>query len=71
MPEKIEKNTYLRRRLLKSHYYDARKYWINMYLRRRQGKNTLVWFPKITINFWYSVKITLLWCPKILKKTRI
>ena len=54
---------------VKSWYYDAQKYWKKMYLRCRHGKITILMFPKNTDNIWFFAKITLLWCPKRLKKT--
>ena len=43
MPENVEKNTYLRRRLLKSPYYDAQKFWIKHVFKTSPRKhNTMV-----------------------------
>ena len=40
----------------------------NMYLRRHQGKITLLWFPKNTDKLCFFVKIKLSWRQKILQK---
>ena len=61
------RNTIIYDFLLKSNYYDARRYWKNMYVRRGQGKITLLWCPTNTDNLWFFVKI-IIWCPIILKK---
>ena len=36
----------------------------NMYLRRRQGKVTILWCQKNTDNLWFCIQVNLLWCPK-------
>ena len=43
----------------------------NMYLRRRQDKSSLLWYPKNTDNLEFYVKITLLCCPRILRKKHV
>ena len=86
MPKNIEKNMYLRRRqgkitllwcpkntdnlwfLFKSPYCDARKYWKKHVLKTSPVQNHFTMMPKKN-NLLFFLKVTLLWCPRILKKT--
>ena len=49
----------------KSQYYDATKNWKNV--SASQNQTTMV--PKKCRYFWFSIRIKILWCTKILKNT--
>ena len=56
---------------LKSHYYDAGKYWKNYVFKPWPSQNHATMIPNKCIFVDILVKITLFWCPKILMPENI